>query len=84
LATLQLAYRINGGAEQLVTFPASGPAGGQARTQSFTVAASSGTLTGELWAVDTSGNPGLRVTVPPFTFGTKPLPAGGGTLTITK
>jgi hypothetical protein len=60
LATIRAYWRIDGGAEQVTTYPASGLMGGQHRVQSLTVPATSGTLTVAYAAVDLVGNEGAR------------------------
>lgn len=85
LATMRLYYSLNGAPEIMVPFAASGPAGGAVKTQAITVAATQGTITYAITAVDSSGNETPRSAGVPLTFGnTKPLPAGPGTLQLTR
>jgi len=73
LDSMRLYWSLNGGPERMETFPASGPTGGAQRTQTFTVPAAQGTITGALVAVDRAGNEGARVASAPLVFG-----GGGG------
>jgi hypothetical protein len=85
LAAVRAYYRINGGAETMVSFPASSLTGGANLTPTLTVTATSGTLTVAYAAVDLVGNESGRTAVLTKTIGgTKPLPAGAGSLTITQ
>lgn len=85
LAVYKLYYRIDAGPELSVVFPASRPSGGQAVNHALVVPVVSGTITLASTAIDTSGNESVRSPTSTRTIGsTKPLPAGSGTLQLTR
>lgn len=85
LASIRAYWRLDNGAEQVTIFPVSGPTGGAQRQASLVVPAISGTLTVAVTAVDTSGNESARSTPASKVIGGgKPLPAGAGTLNLTR
>jgi hypothetical protein len=85
LAQVCAYWRIDAGAETRTCYPAATLTGGTDRTQALTVAATSGTIAVAYAAVDLVGNEGVRTaTVSKTIGGTKPLPAGAGSLTITR
>jgi hypothetical protein len=60
LAAIRLYWKIDDGAETMVTLPASSPKGGILRRFELTVPALSGTLSVTVSAIDTSGNESPR------------------------
>jgi hypothetical protein len=60
LASIRLYWRVDGGPESAVTYPASSLTGGAVRLLRLTVPATSGTLSVTVTAVDVSGNESAR------------------------